>query len=133
MRNKNYYECAIYITNIALEIVKLQLEKKSPSSLEFLVRVVSKLEERVAAMDPMDRLLHTSKGPSALLEEIYHNGITQGVQISSTGDTLNSLKIAQDLMALRVILAAEAARILSDLATSSRLYYKMIKVKDTVH
>ena len=128
LRNKNYYECAIYITNFAIDLVKMQ-SAKSAQALKFLDENVAALSHRVAAMEPLDRFLHASKGPCALLEELYYHGISQGVVVTDSGENLNSLKIAQDIMAFRLALATEASRVLADLATNSRQYYKMIKVQ----
>ena len=127
LRNKNYYECAIYITNFAIDLVKMQ-SQRSPLSLKFLNDNIDALSNRVAAMEPLDRFLHASKGPRALLEEIYFHGVSKGIVVTDSGN-LNSLKIAQDIMALRLALATEASRILADMASNSRQYYKMIKVR----
>ena len=126
LRNKNYYECAIYITNFAIDLVKLR-SQRSPLSVNFLDDNIVALSDRVAAMEPLDRFLHASKGPRALLEELYFHGVSKGIVVTEAGN-LNSMKIAQDIMNVRVALATEASRVLADLASNSRQYYKMIKV-----
>ena len=129
LRNKNFNEMSVYITNFALDLIKIQLEKKSPAGLQFLNSVIDKLDAAIGELDPLEQLVRLPKGPCALLEELYYHGISQGVVVTDSGENLNSLKIAQDVMALRLALATEASRVLADLATNSRQYYKMIKVQ----
>ena len=120
----------MYITNFALDLIKLQLAKKSTVGLQFLNSVIEKFDVTISELDPLEQLVRIPKGPTVLLEELYYHGVSKGVVVTDSGDNLNSLKIAQDIMALRLALATEASRILTDLATNSRQYYKMIKVNE---
>ena len=129
LRNKNYNEISVYITNFALDLIKMQLAKKSVVGLQFLNSMIDKFDVTLAELDPLEQLVRIPKGPTVLLEELYYHGVSSGVVVTDSGENLNSLKIAQDIMALRLALATEASRILADLATNSRQYYKMIKVK----
>jgi hypothetical protein len=132
LRNKHYYQLQIYLTNFAIDLVKMQLAKKSPLGFKFLdsilVQNLGPSNVDIDNDDPLNSFVYVPKGPCALLEDIYHHGIAQGVTVSESGESLNSLKIAEDIMAMRVALAAEATAALASLATNSRQYYKMIKV-----
>lgn len=106
LRNKNYQQCVVFITNFALDLTKQQLNKKSRLGASFLDSVLAKLDRQAEEKDPIDRLLHEPQGPCFLLEELYHYGITQGVAVNEAGESLNVLQMAQEIIALRCVLCA---------------------------
>lgn len=102
LRNQNYHEISVYITNVALDIVKHQLGKgKSSTGIDFLDSVLAKLDKEHEDRDVLERFLHSPRGPCYLIEELYFEGIMQGVSVQPDGDSLNKLKIAQDVMTYR--------------------------------
>lgn len=125
LRDRIYLDLDIIITNFALEKVRAELTKND-RGLQFLDDIMLKLAKRDEGRSVLDRMLHEFYAPRELIEEVYLQGLQQGVDIKAK---FNALAIADNLLQSRYSFALEANRILLQQDRFTRTYYKLIKDK----
>ena len=131
LREKSFQETQVLILNIALDLVKGELAKDgSESALEsikFLEEFTfnSTKSTRSDALEQLDeeRLFHRT-----LLEQLHFRGITEGAS-SMINSNVNILALSQSLMSQRAAVARDLRKIIMQLQSTSRTYYKTIKDK----
>lgn len=127
LRERNYLECGIIVTNYALEQLRIDLQKRRDSlGIKFLDDMLEKMSAKDDERSVLDRVLHEFYAPRELIEEIYLKGLEQGVEVSSG---LNTLKIAESLLQARYAISLQVNRILLEQDRFSRNYLKMIRDK----
>lgn len=135
LRDRNYYECAVLITNAALDLVRENLRsKKDVHALQFLESYIQSLMDADTQRSPEDRMLHEMLGPRELIEGLYLQGLTRGLSNSITGgngeeskqNQVNVLSIAQNVISTRASIAAVVVDFLKLDVTRHRQYYRMI-------
>jgi len=124
-RNRNFFECSVLLTNIALDLVKAELRKNDDTSaLEELDNILHRLDDQESALEALDQLVYKTRGPRTLIEELCYTGLKQGV---SSSKQANFLRMAQNIMDTRYALSIEASKLLASQCALSRQYYKKIK------
>lgn len=95
----------VQLTNIALDIVRADLDKKkdkfSLNLIEELLAVVGKEGE---GLEPLQRTFHEELGPRRFLEELCYAGLSSGVAESDASEgrsQTNILKLAQTILDTR--------------------------------
>ena len=150
-REDNFVELTILILNIAIDLVRADLDNKGlPSTLpgtapegggdaqatiKFLDNFASQFEFQQVVEDNFFPFSTTiiedkEKVSRSLLETLYYRGITEGFfhdKSSCDGGTVNILKLAKDLMGKRVIVARDMLSILSTLIENDENLFKMIE------
>lgn len=132
LRFKNFCECSLLVTNVALELIRKDLEKKErKSELAAIDSVIVKIEDAINKADPLQRRILQAASPRTLVEELCYLGLTESMKEKTAADSMKPsgavMAVAQKLMDTRMAVALEACRILSTQSLYSRQYYKLIK------
>ena len=121
---------------MAIDLVRKELkdhdEKDSLAAIDaVLEKIIQETETKEFSEGQLpiyERFEEMNFGPRTFIEELYYKGLTEGVA-KVGARTVNILKVAQEILAMRHALAKETARLLSLQSLQNRYYYKMIKVK----
>ena len=135
LREKNYLDFTVLIINLAIDLVKGELSAlNTPSSMA----AINYLDEFIANVsisdksDPYERLEDERRAPRTLLEKLYYKSLTESMVVQGSA-TINLMKLSKQILDKKVAIAYDFSRIIRDLASYSRDYYKMIKVNTNVH
>jgi hypothetical protein len=135
LREKNYLDFTVLIINLAFVLVKAELSaSNSPSS----TASINYLDEFIANVsisdksDPYERLEDERRAPRTLLEKLYYKSLTESMVVQGSA-TINLMKISKQILDKKIAIAYDFSRMIRDLASYSRDYYKMIKVNTNVY
>jgi hypothetical protein len=127
LRDGNYVNFDVMITALAIGLVREDLvQTKDILALEVMDDLIFKAGVDNGNLTMTERIIHDTQGPRTFLERLYYKGITDGA-IKSGKNTINILKVAENLFDARLAIAKEASKLLSLQSLQNRHYYKMIK------
>jgi hypothetical protein len=140
LRHKTFTYVVLLVTNLALDLVKAQLQADGDvGALELVDCVLGKVEGELQAMSPMERQLAEPTAPQRFLEELCYVGLTEGVKSTQEKYGLgqqeqgvqrqqsNYLKVAQMVLDFRLSVATTSIRVLEAQLRENRQYYTLIK------
>lgn len=132
LREKNHLEILTLIMNLALDLVRSELDAdKSASSsatIEYLNEFVLNLTESSIKSDLYERFEDDRMQARTLLETLYFRSISEGATVTRGDVSVNIRRLSQQIMDKRASIAFDMQKILNELASYSRPFYKTIKV-----
>ena len=132
LRERSHMEISILIINLAIDMVKAELGREgsanAAASIAYLDEFIANMTVTSEKDDAYARFEDERKQPRTLLETLYYRSISDGAIISRGQASVNVLKLAQSIMDKRSAVACDILKIVNELAATSRVYYKSIKV-----
>jgi hypothetical protein len=108
LRDGNYVNFDVMITALAIGLVREDLvQTKDLLALEVMDDLIFKAGVDNGNLTMTERIIHDTQGPRTFLERLYYKGITDGA-IKSGKNTINILKVAENLFDARLAIAKEA-------------------------
>lgn len=125
-RDRNFRDVSIYITELAINMVKDNcVDNYDSNTVEYLDKLLKKLEKERVAQPLQDQILNKQYGPRTLLEELFHEAM-----MGSVGETsVNVMKLSNMIADTRWAITVQVQNLLRMQNANSRKYYKMIKVR----
>ena len=123
LRDRNYYDLSVLLTNAAIDLVKSNYKDNKEYQV-FLDDFLNKMAAEDEKRNSLDRILHDTIAPRELIEEIYHLGLTEGVDANAK--SINILRLGKLLLDSRLALAVEITKIFKAQNLEHRAYYRMI-------
>eukprot|EP01035_Chromulina_nebulosa_P017437 gene17437-22989_t len=128
-RERSYYDFAILLTNVALDVIKGELiANGNDIGIKYIDNILTdvvKLEQTY-----IDKLgltgVNNVRVPNFVLSEMYHRGLKYGL-IEENGQSFNSLKLAQKFLSIRLAIALQANENIVEQTRVCRKYFTMIK------
>jgi hypothetical protein len=128
-RDKSFHECSLLLTNIALDLMRVDFERASnPLGAKFITEVVESAteQEKIYLEEQGLTNIPGARSPNFILGDIYFKGLKDGL-VEGEGHSLNTMKLAKSFLATRLSLAMEMSDLLADQIRTCRQYYTMIK------
>eukprot|EP01038_Epipyxis_sp_PR26KG_P004139 gene4139-5893_t len=128
LREKNFKDISVIITNYALEIVKAKLNKYHDTvSIECLNESLTRVMKEIEVNDPVERAMREKLAPRTLIEELCFVGMKDGTSATAGSSSSSYLRLANEIMSARLAVALQMVRSLEAQSLDARRYYKTIK------
>jgi hypothetical protein len=132
LREKSHLEIITLVMNLALDLVRAEISADSSpngaATMSYLNEFVANMTMESVKEDLYERLEDDRVRARTLLETLYFRSISDGAVVVRGETTVNIRKLIQQIMDKRAAIAFDMTKILSELASYSRPFYKTIKV-----